>query len=70
MGRWMEPPSFPSHQCSGTPSNRWLGGVGGSLAAVPTLFPGARPPTPPPPLPGEGGQTVYLEVLGFRLLLK
>lgn len=43
----MEPPSsFPSHQCSGTPSNRWLGGVGGSLAAVPTLFPGARPPTP------------------------
>lgn len=68
MGHWAEPPSsLPSCQCSGTPGDRWLGGVGGSLAAVPTLFPGARPPSP---LPGEGGRTVYLEVLGFRLLLK
>lgn len=44
MGHWTEPPSsLPSCQCSGTPCDRWLGGVGGSLAAVPTLFPGARP---------------------------
>lgn len=68
MGHWAEPPPpFPAVSVPGPPA---IDGLGELEAPWQPSPPCSLERAPPSPLPGEGGRTVYLEVLGFRLLLK